>query len=90
MTATSHTVSEARFRITWDGSDYRVSIPCYDGGEVVKAESYDRLRTALRELVEATEDTLRSHLRATECCAVTRERCKKARALLSDDEQVAP
>ena len=45
-----------RFQITWKGHAYRVSIPNYDGGEVVKAEHYDRetgqlleaLRTALK------------------------------------------
>lgn len=41
---------------------------------------------ALRALVEATEDTLRSHLRATECCSVTRHRCELARCALAKAE----
>lgn len=45
----SHT---ERFRITWDKSvsQYKVSIPNYDGGEVVTAEAYDRMRSVLDEL----------------------------------------
>lgn len=49
-----------RFRITpLEGScDYRMSIPDYEGGEVVTAEHHDaeieRLRAALRE-IEALE-----------------------------------
>jgi hypothetical protein len=30
-----------RFRISWDGGAYHVSIPNYDGGEVVDAALFD-------------------------------------------------
>lgn len=32
-----------RFRITWDGVAYRVSIPNYEGGEVITAEVTDAM-----------------------------------------------
>jgi hypothetical protein len=37
--------SNKRFKITWDNVNfkYKVSIPEYDGGEVVDANSYDTL-----------------------------------------------
>lgn len=39
-----------RFEITWDynRTGYCVSIPGYEGGEVVTAEAYDALRDAAR------------------------------------------
>lgn len=43
-----------RFRISYRDGSYRVSIPNYEGGEVVRAEHYDkeigRLRQTLRTI----------------------------------------
>lgn len=46
-----------RFEIVWHGDHYgyRVSIPRYEGGEVVKAEAY----YALREAAETAIETLK-------------------------------
>jgi hypothetical protein len=50
--------TERRFTIRWvrpsNGGvgEYKVSIPNYDGGEVVEAEDYDRLETQLTKTVE--------------------------------------
>lgn len=44
-----------RFEITWHGdgcgnfAGYKVSIPEFDGGEVVTADEYDRIHAALVE-----------------------------------------
>ena len=50
-----------RFTIRWDagawpGGCYRVSLPEYDGGEVVTAEDYDRAVDALRDLLRLAEE----------------------------------
>jgi hypothetical protein len=42
-----------RFKITWMGDGYKVSIPNYAGGEVVPAEAYDRLAREHEELKAA-------------------------------------
>jgi hypothetical protein len=39
-----------RFKIVWTGSDYRVSIPRYKGGEVMEAAAYDGLLSAARHV----------------------------------------
>lgn len=44
-----------RFSITWMNGAYYVSIPNYEGGEVVKAEAYDTLTTQRDMLVKALE-----------------------------------
>ena len=50
-----------RFRISYRDGGYRVSIPNYDGGEVVRAEHYDRETTklldALREITSLHRST---------------------------------
>jgi hypothetical protein len=50
-------------------------------GEWVRWEDVEPLIQALEELISASEDTLRSHPE-TACCAVTREKCTKAKVLL--------
>lgn len=47
-----------RFTIWWSPElgEYRVSISNYHGGEVVEATEYDRLREALRRIVEHETD----------------------------------
>lgn len=45
-------VDVSRFRISWKDGAYKVSIPDYDGGEVVRAEDYDRTREALETAVQ--------------------------------------
>ena len=40
-----------RFRITWNKTYYSVSIPNYEGGEVVRAEAYDALKRSHDELI---------------------------------------
>jgi hypothetical protein len=42
-----------RFNITWreNSASYGVSIPNFDGGEVVLASEYDKVAAALREAV---------------------------------------
>jgi multidrug efflux pump subunit AcrA (membrane-fusion protein) len=45
-----------RFRVSWRDGAYRVSIPDFDGGDVVRAEAYDALRAEnerLRALIDA-------------------------------------
>jgi hypothetical protein len=42
-----------RFSITWREGAYYVSVPEYDGGEVVTADEYDRLRAALEQIANA-------------------------------------
>ena len=44
-----------RFRIAWRNGEYKVSIPNYEGGEVVEASAYDSSQATIRELVEALE-----------------------------------
>ena len=46
-----------RFKIRWDAESciYRVSIPNYDGGEVVKADFHDAEISRLRALAERQE-----------------------------------
>lgn len=46
-------MSQDRFTIRWFDGMYRVSIPEYEGGEVVKAEAYDRLRQIAAEAAAA-------------------------------------
>ena len=46
----------ARFRISWVNSEYKVSIPNYQGGEVVRAEIADAWREALDRLVHCATD----------------------------------
>lgn len=45
-----------RFRITWNGDQYRVSIPDYEGGEVVTAEQYDKVVSYLKEALRRIPD----------------------------------
>lgn len=59
-----------RFRIDWQNSEYKVTIPKYDGGEVVDAESYDKLLQEYQKLQMATnpfifesKDEVIAHLR---------------------------
>jgi enamine deaminase RidA (YjgF/YER057c/UK114 family) len=39
-----------RFHITWRDGRYFVSIPNYDGGEVVRADIADRMAAALEQI----------------------------------------
>jgi hypothetical protein len=39
-----------RFTIKWKSDHYTVSVPNYEGGEVVSAEEYDRLKTVLDDI----------------------------------------
>lgn len=48
-----------------------------------EVETVRRLRQTMAELVNAVEDTLRSHPDELSCCSVTRIRCQAARALLA-------
>lgn len=51
-------MSETRFRIsTHDNGYYCVSIPRYEGGEVVKAEDYDQMRRMLINVLDANYGT---------------------------------
>ena len=51
-------MSDQRFRIsTHDNGYYCVSIPMYEGGEVVKAEGYDRVRQMLINVIDANYGT---------------------------------
>lgn len=43
-----------RFWIAWSIGSYRVSIPNYQGGEVVDAKSFDDLVKALEAIKQAT------------------------------------
>lgn len=45
--------SPNRFRIFWEDGDYYVSIPNYQGGEVVSAEVADKLQGRIDELEKA-------------------------------------
>lgn len=53
MRAEHESSSVERFTIRWVDGMYRVSIPEYDGGEVVTAEAYDRLRQIAAETAAA-------------------------------------
>ncbi len=44
-----------RFKITWDKGAYYVSVPNYQGGEVVPVQAVDRLLTALKPFVELAD-----------------------------------
>jgi hypothetical protein len=46
-----------RFRIIFNGEEYRVSIPNYEGGEVVTAEIADQMLVALKSINEWILDT---------------------------------
>lgn len=49
-----------RFKVIWQpdhGAGYKVSIPNYDGGDVVRAEEYDRIVAVLRSISEMEEET---------------------------------
>lgn len=50
-----------RFRISYLNGSYRVSIPNYEGGEVVRAEHYDdetgKLLRVLREIAKLHAET---------------------------------
>lgn len=51
-------MSDQRFRIsTHDNGYYCVSIPMYEGGEVIRAEEYDRLRGMLISVLDANYGT---------------------------------
>jgi hypothetical protein len=59
------TVIARRFTIRWvnfgvdQATGYRVSIPNFDGGEVVMAEDYDALAEQLAGAVEEIEEVIR-------------------------------
>lgn len=44
-----------RFKITWDKGAYYVSVPNYQGGEVVPIQAVDRLLAALKPFVELAD-----------------------------------
>jgi hypothetical protein len=46
----------AKFRITWKDGRYFVSIPNYEGGEVVRADIAERMAEALEALVRINEE----------------------------------
>jgi hypothetical protein len=52
------TIATARFRISWSGTNYGyvVSVPNFEGGEVVMASEYDRLRQVNKLLLDAAKD----------------------------------
>lgn len=50
-----------RFTISYRDGAYKVSVPNYDGGEVVTAEAYDRLREVNRGLTEALTSIKNDH-----------------------------
>lgn len=62
-----------RFRITYRDNEYRVSIPNYEGGEVVRAEHYDRqvnaLLIALRSISELHRRTPQKPVRLNQALA---------------------
>ena len=60
----AHTPALVRFHISYRNAAYRVSIPMYEGGEVVNAEAYDALAEQRAELLEAVR-IARSHIAAT-------------------------
>lgn len=74
-----------RFQIMWHGFHYgyRVSIPGYEGGEVVIAEAYDALREALLKFAVQTTESGPCWCSADPRVFGHGERCEAARAALS-------
>jgi hypothetical protein len=85
----SHT---ERFRITWDDGQYKVSVPRYDGGEVVDAASYDRQRAALVHAVSVIQQWHNGGLRGKDASELwdiywrNAPEMKQIRDALTDEE----
>lgn len=62
-------------------SGYRVSVPCYEGGEVVTADEHDRLRKAFQNAVNLAV--------AGEPAYVVRDAVLDGRAALNEEEHHA-
>lgn len=74
---TRSTLSAARFSLTYRGQyGYGVSIPNYEGGEVVKAEMFDALYAALKAIQTLGHDCVDLHNMPTgkDCAACVAER----------------
>lgn len=92
-------MSVTRFRIsTHDNGYYCVSIPRYQGGEVVAASDYDYLAKRLAEVTRNLDEMISTVSRAVSQCEAnatvmipaSRESVRRAReALNSTDEQRA-
>jgi hypothetical protein len=57
MTAEQQGHTPARFTIAWLGSRFHVSIPNYQGGEVMRAEIADELLETLRPFTFCNAET---------------------------------
>lgn len=82
-------MTESRFTITWRAGAYYVSIPNYQGGEVVRAEIADDLLAALTNLLECIDLAARNGETILPFAGYGQVHLEKARAAVAKAEPAA-